>query len=174
MPHLPFPLEWAIALAVTAAILLRLAFGLRAFPYFRLGSLMSPAEQVLFRSMRAALQGRYEVFPKIRIADLLGVDKDGTRKSQVIALNRIAAKHVDFVVADRRSLRVLCAVELDDRSHAQRDRRRRDRFVDQAFSKAGLPLVRVRAQARYDLQALREAIEQHADAAGGAPGSRAA
>lgn len=159
MPDLPSSLVWLIAGAIAAAIVMRLLIGsLGAFPYYRHDQLMSPAELALFRALRAAVRGRAEVFTKVRIADLVGVHNRGTRKARIVALNRIAAKHVDFVLTDARSMRVLCAVELDDKSHAQRDRQQRDRFVDRTFEKAGLPLLRVRAQGRYDVQVLREAL----------------
>lgn len=159
MPDLPSSAVWLIAVAIAVAIAVRLLVGsLGAFPYYRHDQLMSPAELALFRALRMAVRGRAEVFAKVRIADLLGVRKGGTRKARIVALNRIAAKHVDFVLTDMRAMRVLCAVELDDKSHAQRERQQRDRFVDRAFETAGLPLLRVRAQGRYDVQVLREAL----------------
>lgn len=57
--------------------------------------------------------------------------------------NKIQRKHVDFVLCDKRNLEAACAVELDDRSHQQQDRRERDQFVDGVFAAAGIPMLRV-------------------------------
>jgi hypothetical protein len=38
---------------------------------------------------------------------------------------------------------------LDDRSHARRDRRARDRFVEAAMHAAGVPLIRLPAASAY-------------------------
>lgn len=177
MPNLPLPLSWPliglVAFAVAVLVLL-LPGRLGAFPYYRIGALMSPAELVLYRALQAAIGARCEICPKVRIADLIAVEKGGSRKARTIALNRIAAKHVDFVLADPSTMRVQCAVELDDSSHDRRDRRQRDRFVDRAFEKAGVPLVRIRAQGRYDVQALREALAPHAGLSPAAPAQRPA
>lgn len=45
------------------------------------------------------------------------------------ALNRIASKHVDFVVCRVSDLAVVCAVELNDKSHASRRAQSRDELL---------------------------------------------
>lgn len=62
------------------------------------------------------------------------------------------SKHVDFVICDRATIRPLVAVELDDASHTRSDRVTRDEFVDAALTAAGLPLMRIRAHASYNVQ----------------------
>ncbi|WP_428994543.1 DUF2726 domain-containing protein [Halomonas elongata] len=46
-------------------------------------------------------------------------------------------------------------------SHQQRDRRRRDAFVDRAFAAAGLPLLRIATQRRYDVAQLQQQLAGH-------------
>lgn len=148
-----------VGVVVVAVVIITLSPGpLGPMPYYRRGALMSPAERMLFQALQATCGRQYQVFAKVRIADLIAVKKGGTRKARTIALNRIAAKHVDFVLADPVSMRALCAIELDDRSHRRPDRRQRDRFVDRVFAHAGLPLLRVPAAARYDRDALSHAV----------------
>jgi hypothetical protein len=50
----------------------------------------------------------------------------------------------------------LLGVELDDASHARKDRAERDDFVDNAFAAAGLPLLRIPAQRAYNTRELAE------------------
>jgi len=52
------------------------------------------------------------------------------------------------------------AIELDDSSHEREDRQERDIFVDNVLGKAGLPLLHVKAQTRYNLQQVSEAIAE--------------
>jgi hypothetical protein len=72
----------------------------------------------------------------------------------------IARQHLDFVLCDRETTDVLLAIELDDRSHRKLARKRRDRFLTGALNAAGIPLLRVRAAARYDSRELAAMIDE--------------
>ncbi len=56
-------------------------------------------------------------------------------------------------------MKPLAGVELDDSSHNRKERQDRDVFVEQAFSAAQLPLVRIRVQREYNLQELVAQVE---------------
>jgi hypothetical protein len=60
--------------------------------------------------------------------------------------NKIDRKHVDYLLCDPQTVRPLLGVELDDGNHQRSDRQKRDSFVDQVFTAAGLPLVWVLQQ----------------------------
>jgi very-short-patch-repair endonuclease len=71
---------------------------------------------------------------------------------------RLAQKHVDFVLYDPVTTAIVAVIELDDRSHRQAQRRLRDQFVNQALRAAGVPLLRVKAARTYDLAVTRADI----------------
>lgn len=129
---------------------------LPSLPYRRRGPLLSKGEAAFFRTLKAAVGRHYHVAFKARLADLITCDdaawKDGFG-------HMIARHHIDFVICDYRSLEVLAAIELDDKSHEKASRRRRDRFLDDALRVAGVPLLRVKAAARYDRTAIAELVE---------------
>lgn len=126
-------------------------------PYRRKDFLLSKAERSFFGVLEHVAGDSYYLFAKVRLADLLWLPK-GTEKRQT-HLNRITAKHVDFVLCSRDTVRPLVAIELDDSSHQRQLRVQRDAFVDEALAAAGLPLVRVRAQEAYNVGELRTQIE---------------
>lgn len=78
----------------------------------------------------------------------------------------MSQKHVDFVLYDPWTSGIVAVLELDDRSHGEPQRRRRDRFLNDALSAAGVVLLRVKAARRYDTHRLRELIEHSTDAEG--------
>jgi very-short-patch-repair endonuclease len=82
-----------------------------------------------------------------------GMDK----LKQKTAFNKIACKHVDFVLCDK-ELNILLAIELDDSSHNRQDRKERDEIVNAAFRSAGLPLMREPAKHFYDIDILRQRV----------------
>ncbi len=74
-------------------------------------------------------------------------------------LNKILAKHIDFVLCDPGSLKPLVCIELDDISHQRPERIERDKFVNLAFKSAQLPLLRIPTQPEYRSREIRELIE---------------
>jgi hypothetical protein len=109
--------------------------------YFKRHNLVSRAELRLFNILQMIAGNRFWVFTKIRVADL--VDIRGLKGRQWWrSFARISQRHVDFVIADRTSLAVLLAVELDDRSHDRTDRRLKDRLVNSIFNQVEIPLLR--------------------------------
>lgn len=50
--------------------------------------------------------------------------------------------HVDVVIVDRRTFCVVAVVELDDASHLQLERKRRDILLEEVMRQTGIPLLR--------------------------------
>ena len=140
------------AIVVIALALLSLRDG--PLPYERRGVLLSPAEINFLRSLQTAVREDWLIFSMVRLADVIKV-RGKTRKTNSWN-SRIQGKHLDFVLCDYESLEVKLAIELDDGSQP---RTSRDRFVYVALTAAGLPLLRVRVQEKYESTALRKDIE---------------
>lgn len=85
----------------------------------------------------------------MRIADLLRVRDGLDVRAHHKAFERIARRHVDFVLLDADSLTLLAVIELDfgaaDNAGAPSDN-----LVDQIFAAAGVPLLRTQIRSRYD------------------------
>ncbi len=150
--------NWPLVVFVVGAIVV-IGLALLALrdgppPYERRGVLLSPAEINFLRSLHSAVREDWLVFSKVRLADVLQV-RPKTRKLQTWH-SRIQGKHLDFVLCDYETLEVKLAIELDD---AAQPRSARDRFVYVALTAAGLPLLRVRVQDKYETAALRKDLE---------------
>ncbi|WP_188115137.1 DUF2726 domain-containing protein [Salinicola endophyticus] len=143
-------------------LLERFAGGRRSLPYAAQPQLNSAAEQVFLLAVTRAVGSDAMIACKVRIADVLQVRlrKRHPRDQRWWRYFRlISSKHVDIVLCEPLGGRILAAIELDDRSHLRRDRRRRDRFVDDAFASAGVPLLRFPVQGRYDPEAIRDRLK---------------
>ena len=68
--------------------------------------------------------------------------------------------YLNFVLCDADSLEIVTGIELDDASHQREHRMQRDRFVNAAFDDAGIPLLRIPVQKRYDARDLRKLIDK--------------
>lgn len=152
----------SLAIILLLFLLLRFVFprllGRSGPVYARRDSLFTPAELRFLETLRRALPEELEIFGKVRIADVLTPLERLDPKAWRSAFVRITGKHLDFVLCERESGHLVCAIELNDRSHALPDRQERDRFIVQACAEAGLPLLQIPAARSYDAHALRRLI----------------
>lgn len=122
-------------------------------------ALLTPAERAFFGVLQEALASQFYLFAKVRIADIVQPAKRLAAQQRRSAFNRISAKHVDFVICELQTFRVVGAVELDDRSHNRSDRQTRDAFVDSIFNSVGIPIIRFPARQSYSAQQIRDTVE---------------
>lgn len=137
-----------------------------ALPFHVRDDFLSPAECSFYHLLQTAAGDWAVVCPKVSLADLFFA-RTGDYGTNTSYRNRIARKHVDFLLCDPRSMKPLLGIELDDASHNRADRQERDEFVDQVFVAAGLPLHRQRVRRAYDLHALSARLRALAGQEGG-------
>ena len=126
-------------------------------PYESQKYLLTPAEKLFFASLIPAVDGHYIIFSKVRMGDVLKVVSGLDAKRGLVARGKIQQKHFDFVLCNK-SMEIICCIELNDKSHAKRDRVRRDQFVRAACKHAGVPLVEFKCQSSYEPGAIKERI----------------
>jgi very-short-patch-repair endonuclease len=118
----------------------RKVFKNNTYSYIAKQSLMTRAENEFFLKLERAVSERYYVFPQVHLSSLLDHHVEG--QDWGYAFRHINGKSVDYVLCSRETLRPTYAIELDDYSHDQSDRRRRDKEVERIFDEANLSLVR--------------------------------
>ena len=127
--------------------------------YEKIPHLFTRAESAFLRVLEKAAAGRYVVYGKVRIADVLRpVHEEGTPEWRA-CFNRIQAKHFDFILCDKDSRAIVAAVELNDSSHQMPQRMERGRFVEQVCRESRLPLIFIEWQRHYDWMDVRERIQ---------------
>jgi len=117
--------------------------------------LLTAAEQSFFAVLEPIVRPFCSISSKVRLADLFDVRQGRGWQS---AFNKISNKHIDFVLTEPGTSRILCAIELDDSSHNRPDRSERDDFVNELFASQGLPLLRVPCAWTYYPPALRDEL----------------
>lgn len=135
-------------------------------PYVPAKALFSPAERSFLGVLDQVVGSEHRVFGKVRVADLASVKPGLGTAARQGALNRVAAKHFDFVVCRASDLAVVCAVELNDSSHSSKRAQARDELLTKVCEVIGLPLFQVPAKRAYSVQELQA---QFASVIGSAP-----
>lgn len=153
----------AIAVILVIAVLLLKVFSTgprkhKDCRYRRKHYLLSKAERSFYGVLRQAAGSDSLVFCKVRVADVLAPAQGLGNKDWRIALNRIVAKHFDFVLCDPESLVVKGVVELHDKSHKSKSRASRDRLLRDACASADLRLFEFEARAGYNVHQLRAVL----------------
>ena len=111
---------------------------------------------------------QYRVFGKVRMADIVEPNPTKNRSEWQKAFNSISAKHFDYVICRTDTLKPVCVIELDDKSHSQKKRQQRDQLLDGICKEAGLSLLRFPAQRTYNPKVIKAVFEgRFAAAAGG-------
>lgn len=155
------PLLIILALLVFVIVLKLMSQSGRSvgLPYVASGPLFTLAERSFLGVLDSALGRDYRVFGKVRIADVAKVKTGLSRSARQGALNRVAQKHFDYVVCRASDLVVVCAVELDDKSHSNKKAQARDDLVAGVCRVIGLPLMRVVATRAYSEQEVLDQFE---------------
>lgn len=97
-------------------------------PCYILKPLMSRNELKNYFVLRSMTDGLgLEVFTKVRIWDL--VEPNSKRIDRQTLENRISKKHIDFVIWNPKTKKVVLLLEILDPSHYEPKRKRRDKFV---------------------------------------------
>ncbi len=137
--------------AILALFGVRIGKGVAELPYRQRDDFLSAAEFSFYRVLLTAVGSRAVVCPKVNLNDVFYVARPNENQSY---RNKIDRKHVDFLMCDPITMRPRLGIELDDSSHSRRDRQERDAFVERVFEAAGLPLLRIPAQASYSPNSL--------------------
>lgn len=118
----------------------RKVFKDNVYSYTAKSLMMTQTESEFFSKLNHVVSERYYVFPQVHLSALLDHKVKG--QDWKFAFRHINGKSVDFVLCDKETLRPTYAIELDDLTHKQSDRRKRDAEVERIFEEANLPLVR--------------------------------
>jgi very-short-patch-repair endonuclease len=124
-------------------------------PYRLRDDFLSPAEFSFYKVLSSVVGSRFTVQSKVRLADVFFVARPN---ENVAYFNRIAQRHLDFLVCDSATMKPLLGIELDDSSHQRDSRQERDEFVDKVFQAARFPLLRFSAQREYNTREIAERI----------------
>lgn len=157
-------MEWFLLTAVLLFVLILLPYlskrlsTNKEYSYQKQAALFSPAERSFLGVLQQAVGENARVFGKVRVADVLTPAKGLSRSGWQMSFNKISGKHFDFLLCDPNDLSILCALELNDRSHDAGKRKGRDAFLENACRSAGLPLIWMPAKAAYSIPEIQEVL----------------
>jgi hypothetical protein len=121
-------------------------------PYRLREQFMSTPELALFRILQNMVQDYYVVCPKVALNDIFYIVRPN---ENVHFFNKIFRKHVDFLLCEPGTLKPAFGIELV-KPITKNETRETDKFMQDLFLSAGLPLVHIPSNDHYDEEDLAE------------------
>ena len=118
--------------------------------------LLTDAERRFFLVLEDIIPKQCYLLAQVRLANLVHV-KPGTGLFWK-NFSPIGMKCVDFVIVQRDTMTPVLVIELDDRTHKQRERQQRDNFVDQVLTSVSIPILHWPVSVSYNQAELSQAI----------------
>ena len=119
-------------------------------PYTKKHSLMNDNEFKFFKVLEQVVGDKYYIVPQIVISDLVDVKENGFLKKSY--RTKIDKKTVDFALFNKSDYSLYITIELDGPSHLEPKIMKRDAFVEDLFSRVGIPLRRIDNADSYNLE----------------------
>lgn len=130
----------------------------KSLPYRSKERLLSPAEFDFFLELEKVVGPNQLIFAKVRLWDVIDMERGLDRASRGSAKGKIQSKHVDFVICNAKDSSIRYVIELDDKSHRRPERQDRDDFLKKALEAAGIPLVRYPVKRLFKAQEILETL----------------
>ena len=130
------------------------------FSYLKKDSLLTEAEKSFYTVLREVVGEKYLVCPQVSLSAILSIPDERDRGRYAVSRNKIQSKYVDFLLCEPESLKPLLVIELNDSSHDQAKRIRRDDFLVRALEGAGVAFFPVVIASRYDREDLERGIAE--------------
>lgn len=115
--------------------------------------LLTPTELKFYKLLKSITDKLdYSLFIQIPLYELVNY-------KEYKDFNRIKSKSIDFVITEKNCKTKIC-IELDDKTHYNKKRVVRDKFVNKLFEDIGIKLIRIPVQNFYNLEELENKIKE--------------
>jgi hypothetical protein len=115
-------------------------------PYRLREPFLTSTELALFRVLAEMMGNRYVICPKVSLNDVFYILRPN---ENVHFFNKFFRKHVDFLLCDPKNFTPTFGVEIV-RPVSKDSTREVDKFMEELFTDAGIPLVHISSNEKYD------------------------
>ena len=115
-------------------------------------------EREFYRLLRGLMGRDNHILSMVRMADVLWLSNE--TEDRKFHNNNILCKHFDYVICDKLKFEPILVIELDDPKHQWEHRWQIDNFKDRACKVAGLPILRIKVQEKYNRTDIGKQIRQ--------------
>jgi len=148
-----------ITLIVIVAVLAnRLNDNSFPFPFDSKTLIFTPAEKNFQNLVEQAIGAKYRVINRVKLSDIVNVRNGISDRATQSASTNAEGKYLDFVICDRKSMKLLGVIDLVD-TKGKGYKVKKDWFVSGALEAASIPHLRIKVKANYTLDEIRTCIK---------------
>jgi len=120
------------------------------------GYIMTQTELKFYRELKKVTDKlELTIFPQINLERLIEVVNNIPKDR-----NRIKSRSIDFSIVSNKNCKVICCIELDDKTHYTKKAIIADNFKDNLFRQVKIPLHKVKVNSHYNLESLEKMIKE--------------
>ena len=108
--------------------------------YYLKNSIVTPVEKWMYNIIQEEIREEYMIAPKVGLKDFIGVKKGNNYMKY---FGHIAQKHIDFLICQKNTLSPTLGIEIDDTSHEQKNRKKRDQENDEIYKEIGIKILHI-------------------------------
>jgi hypothetical protein len=120
--------------------------------YITKNYVMTPTELKFYRILAEEFKDYY-IFAQVDLERIIQV-KNNIAKYR----NKIKSCSIDYVLVTKNNCKIVCCVELDDYTHNQTRRIKRDEFINSIFRETNIPLKRIKVENMNNIDTIKEVV----------------
>lgn len=97
------------------------------------------------------------LFSQVSLYNIVKINENLPKSTKYKYFNKISSKSIDFVLVDKENCEIKLCIELDDSTHNQNKRKKRDEFINKLFEDLEINLIRYPVYKVY----YKETIKKH-------------
>jgi len=149
---------FVIALIGVAILASRMSETYSPYPYRqREKSLCTAVEAQFLTLLEKSVGDDYRIFTKVRLNDVVTVRKGVSKSASRSAQNKANQQVLDYVLCDRDSMQIKATIELEP-AEPDPQQARRNWFLKNTLTAAGIPFLRFKAKPGYRVADMRDYI----------------
>jgi len=127
------------------------------FPFDSKPSVFTPAEKNFQNLLEQAMGHKYRILNRVKLSDIVTIRNGVSNRASQSAASNAEGKYLDFVICERKSMKLLGAVDLVD-TQGRGYKIKKDWFISGALEAASVPHLRIKVKANYTLDEIRACI----------------
>jgi hypothetical protein len=128
------------------------------FPLTKKSQLLTPVERSFLGLLEHAVGDEYKIMNRIKLADVLEVQPKADARARRAALQKLNAKYLDYVLCDPVDMSIVAVVDLVNNTDKTGHKAVPDWFVSGALEASGIPYIRMKIKAGYDVADIKQVI----------------
>lgn len=101
------------------------------------------------------------VFSQVVLYNIVKTNENLDYKTKMQYFNKISSKSIDFVLVRKKDCKIMLCIELDDSTHQNIERQKRDIFINKLFKDLEINLLRYPVYKKYYKETLKKRIKEN-------------